>query len=189
MPLSTDIILSTARDCFFRHGYSASNISMISRYAGISRVTIHKQFGSKEELFRAVCLAHQQSIQALLPQYQLKHDEVWVQIETMLLDWGRPLFEEIKDELVAKDLMQAASHYCEKEMSEHVNILIAHVEKMLQTAQQQRQLSFANSDMNAAQLSRCLVWSVRGLYMTASSTDASESMLALVKLYKAALRN
>ena len=73
-------------DCFFQHGYGAANISMVSRYVGISRVTIHKQFKSKELLFRAVVEQHFQQNNLLLDEYKLSEEDFWLETQALIIN-------------------------------------------------------------------------------------------------------
>lgn len=46
-------LLRTALDAFLRRGYEGASINAIAQRSAISRDTIYRQYGSKEELFRA----------------------------------------------------------------------------------------------------------------------------------------
>src|SRR3954453_5907527 len=67
---SDERILRSAREEFVRHGIRRANVTDIARRAGISRVTVHRRFGDKAGLFRAVILAD-------VAQFVERFDEVW----------------------------------------------------------------------------------------------------------------
>lgn len=48
-----ETLLTVAFQEFLAHGFAAANIDAIARKAGVGRATVYRQFGSKEELFRA----------------------------------------------------------------------------------------------------------------------------------------
>ena len=62
MPKSVEKLISSAQECFFQHGYCAANVSLIGRYAGISRATIYKNFSSKEEIITMTATNHKNRI-------------------------------------------------------------------------------------------------------------------------------
>lgn len=101
-------ILQMARQCFFRHGYKASNMSMVSEYAGFSRATLHKHFKNKDILFRAVCQQYQEqgnrACRPLLTMPASEAGDTWQKIETVLGIWLRPSFEEVSDQMILRDL-------------------------------------------------------------------------------------
>ena len=68
---------------------------MIARYAEISRVTIHKQFKSKEALFRAVVEKHINENNVLLEKYTQSIGDFWAETEAFTLGRCGELFEEI----------------------------------------------------------------------------------------------
>ncbi|MCT0231763.1 TetR/AcrR family transcriptional regulator [Synechococcus sp. CS-1324] len=49
-----EALLSTAQDLFSRQGYRAVGIDTLLAEAGVAKMTLYKQFGSKEELIAAV---------------------------------------------------------------------------------------------------------------------------------------
>ncbi|MCT0224401.1 TetR/AcrR family transcriptional regulator [Synechococcus sp. CS-1328] len=49
-----DALLSTAHNLFSRQGYRAVGIDTLLAEAGVAKMTLYKQFGSKEELIAAV---------------------------------------------------------------------------------------------------------------------------------------
>ncbi|RCU49526.1 MULTISPECIES: TetR/AcrR family transcriptional regulator [Corallincola] len=187
MPSTTQTILDAARDCFFRHGYSATNISMISRYAEISRVTIHKQFSNKEVLFREVCLRHHQEMQANLPSFKAQYKDTWSTLEAMLLDWAKPIFEEISDSVVLQDIVQAANKYCVDAMAAHIEVLSQFVGELLREGERTGQVDLSRCGLSELQLGSNLVLCAKGVFTTATTKQARETVSNMVKLYRAAL--
>ena len=49
-----ETLLATALNAFMKHGFNAANIEAIAREAKVAKITIYRQFGDKEELFREV---------------------------------------------------------------------------------------------------------------------------------------
>lgn len=63
-PAKHDAILLAAREAFFSRGFNAATIEDIAQRAGVSKVTIYKQFGDKESLFEATVKAEMQRMAA-----------------------------------------------------------------------------------------------------------------------------
>ena len=68
---------------------------MISRYAGISRVTIHKQFKSKEVLFRAVVNQHFKQHNILLNDYSRSNGDFWQETYELIIQRCEGLFNDV----------------------------------------------------------------------------------------------
>lgn len=47
-----ELYLQAALDTFLQHGYERSSLDQIAKTAGAGKMTLYRQFGSKEELFR-----------------------------------------------------------------------------------------------------------------------------------------
>ncbi|MBD1391175.1 TetR/AcrR family transcriptional regulator [Neiella sp. HB171785] len=187
MLASTETILKAARQCFFQHGYTTSSIAMISRYADISRVTIHKQFGSKEQLFRAFLKHEHESQYSKLAGYITDYDCIWQQLEVMLLDWGRPLFEEITDKLVLSDLVRTASDHCQDIFDSHSAVITDFVVSALAEAEKKSQISFAQQSLTPREFAETLVVTAKAIFSISPLTDGKQAVLNNLAIYRAAL--
>lgn len=62
-------VLDVAAECFLRHGFDGTSINAMARSSGISKESIYRYFGSKQELFEAVMerelLQHEEKLQCL----------------------------------------------------------------------------------------------------------------------------
>lgn len=187
MPQSRNVILQSAEQCFFRHGYTASSIAMISRYAEISRVTIHKQFSNKEALFKAVFTQRQAQMLARFPHYRATHHKAWNAIESMLNDWGQPIFEEITDPMVHQDLVQAAHRFCASEIGSYRQAITEFVANCLRDSVQLGEISLARAGLNEQEIASSLVLSVKGVFTTATKEDSRATLRQLLQIYRASL--
>lgn len=183
---TTESILLSAQECFFRHGYGATNIAMISRHSKISRVTIHKRFGSKERLFRCLIQQHMHEIHENFPNYIAEHDSIWKRLEHMLLDCGSPLFDEITDQWVRDDLVQACTEHCEDIKSEHFTELEKFSNSQFIQAEQGGQISLKRLSMSTEELASSLVMTTKGLFTTAPIAECRQQLLRILAIYKAA---
>lgn len=188
MPTTSERIIDAAAECFYRHGYAATNISMISRYAEISRVTIHKQFGTKEEVFRSVCRRHHQTIQSKLDLRVSEHANMWCALAAILRDWGRPIFDQINDPHVLRDLVHAAQLHSEDLIKSHTQVLVTFISGMLDDADNDKLIRLDNIELNSVELAELLTVSFVGTFSTVLATDVNDSIEKLIKLYEAALR-
>src|SRR5580700_4771493 len=46
-------LLHTALDTFLRNGFEGTSLNAVAKTSGVSRDTLYRQYGTKEELFRA----------------------------------------------------------------------------------------------------------------------------------------
>ncbi|WP_440874652.1 TetR/AcrR family transcriptional regulator [Thalassotalea sp. PLHSN55] len=112
MPKSREKILDTAQECFFQHGYAATSIAMISRYASISRVTIHKQFSSKEALFRALITDFLVDKDVQIQEYLDSDKDFWQSTCEFLTKRCTEVFEDIPNPRIKTELLHAGQTYC-----------------------------------------------------------------------------
>ncbi|MGC6399405.1 TetR/AcrR family transcriptional regulator [Sphingomonas sp. FW199] len=63
-PAKHDAIIGAAREAFFERGFNAATIEDIAQRAGVSKVTIYKQFSDKETLFESVIKAETERMAA-----------------------------------------------------------------------------------------------------------------------------
>ncbi|WP_448212160.1 TetR/AcrR family transcriptional regulator [Colwellia sp. MEBiC06753] len=106
-------IITAAKECFFQHGFSAANVSLISRYAGISRATIYKNFNSKEAIFRAVVSHHFQQYKSSLAAYAASEKAFWLETESLILSRCADLFDGIPNQLIRSELKHVGQSCCE----------------------------------------------------------------------------
>lgn len=112
MSKSVEKLVEAARQCFFQHGYSAANVSLIGRYAGISRATIYKNFSSKEALLRAVMQQHIDFHDAALVSYQASEQDFWDDTERLVKSRCQGVFDEINSSLIRSELIHAGQIHC-----------------------------------------------------------------------------
>lgn len=109
---STQKIFDTAQECFFQHGYSASSIAMISRYSNVSRVTIHKQFSSKETLFRAFIQNFLLEKDTQIQAYTNNQGGFWEDTYNFLAQRCTEVFDNIPNAIIKSDLIHAGQSFC-----------------------------------------------------------------------------
>lgn len=119
MPNSTEKILNTATDCFFQHGYTTASIAMIARNCGVSRVTIHKKFKSKEVLFRAIISAHFEENSEQVNQYINSDIDFWQETQDLTIYQCKELFDQIPSTLIRADLIHAGHAHCKDIIQAH----------------------------------------------------------------------
>ena len=156
-------ILDGAKKCFFQHGYKASNMSLISQYAGFSRVTLHKNYKNKDLVFRAVCHEYQEKChEACLPLLDAPLN-CWEAISQSLGVWSKSIFESVNDRLVYKDL-----HYYAQQVAEDI-FLDAHLKlesvlcKLIKAGDKNGDLDLKKMQLNDLQLAKILIATVNGI--------------------------
>lgn len=85
-PAKREAILEAAVQAFLEYGYAAASIEAIAADAGVSKVTIYKQFGDKKALFAAAIAAYCAHIRE-----QLLFDEGMGPLPDRLAEFARSL--------------------------------------------------------------------------------------------------
>lgn|GEM_PF-754824 len=182
-------ILLLARCCFFQHGYKASNMSMISQYAGFSRATIHKYFKNKDHVFRSVCRQfQQQSNEACLPLLEEQSTPCWQRINLALQVWLKPTFEEVSDQIILRDLTFHAQSVAEDIFNEARDDLQQLIQTLLEQGIQQKCITLNHINMNSRMLSRLIVAGMDGLRSHLESQEVQEGVQHLLSVFETATR-
>ncbi|MBU2869858.1 TetR/AcrR family transcriptional regulator [Colwellia sp. E2M01] len=183
---STEKILSSAKECFFQHGYSAANITMIAKYADISRVTIHKQFTSKEILFRAVVEQYIQENLTLLEQYALSINDFWSDTEDFLLQRCGGLFDEIPSAVIRSDLLHAGQSYCQDIIQENELRVRENIDHRISQELAAKRMTLEHINISQQEFSRVIETAPFGLALSTLNEDNKSYVKSLMKVYKAA---
>lgn len=185
MQSTQEKILIAATECFFQHGYTAANVSMIARYAEISRVTIHKQFKSKEALFRAVVEKHINENNVLLEKYTQSIGDFWAETEAFTLGRCGELFEEISSAIVRADLLYAGQNYCQDIIQENEVRARASISLRLTKELADKRLSLNKTGMSVQALAQAIEVAPLGIALSSLEEDNTAYIKNLMKLFKA----
>jgi len=186
LPSSKDKILSSATECFFQHGYAAANISMIGRYSEISRVTIHKQFKSKEALFRAVVEKYIADKNELLERYTHSKGNFWLETELFILARCDGLFEEVSSALVRTDLLHAGQSYCQDIIHENELRVRDSIKLRIETELAENRMTLSKIAISVEEFARVIESSPFGLAISSVEEDNQAFVRHLMKVFKAA---
>ncbi|SFD00674.1 TetR/AcrR family transcriptional regulator [Pseudoalteromonas denitrificans] len=185
MPSSREKILTCATECFFQHGYIAANISMIARYSQISRVTIHKQFRTKEALFRAVVEKYISDNNVLLQDYSQSDGDFWAETEAFILKRCDGLFEEVSSSLIRTDLLHAGQSHCNDIITENEievrKIISLRVSKELT----ENRMTLSKIDITVEAFARIIESAPFGLALSSLEEDNQAFVKQLMKVFKA----
>ncbi len=178
-------IIDGARACFFKHGFRASNMSLISQFSGFSRVTLHKHFKNKERVFRAVCNAYQASCISDCQQVLTQYNVCWDMIEQVTASWNKSVFEEVSDDNVLRELLfeasQVAQDIFENAKAANINILQSVLDKGIKDSQISLQACQLNSEQLATMIVAC-VNGIRSNYPREQIRAACHQQLTLLRL-------
>jgi AcrR family transcriptional regulator len=83
-----DRILATARDLFYRDGIRAVGVEMIAAEAGSNKMTLYRNFGSKEELIAEYLRGEVSAVETHWDALAARHADPKVLILTWLKDTG-----------------------------------------------------------------------------------------------------
>ncbi len=188
LPSTTEKILNTAMDCFFQHGYGAANISMVSRYVGISRVTIHKQFKSKELLFRAVVEQHFQQNNLLLDEYRLSEEDFWLETQALIINRCEGIFDNVASSLIRADLLHAGQAYCKDLIQAEENLVKKCIQSRIEKEVTAKRLTLSNIDMSPAKLAEMIYFAPFGITVSVSGNDITLFVKNIITIFKASTK-
>ncbi|TWX67031.1 TetR/AcrR family transcriptional regulator [Colwellia sp. C1TZA3] len=185
MPSTTDKILNTAMDCFFQHGYDTANISMVSRYAGISRVTIHKQFKSKELLFRAVVEKHFQQHNVLINIYSKSEINFWQETRVLIIQRCEGLFNHVSSSLVRANLLHAGQAFCKDLIQAEEGLIKNSIQLRIEKEISSNRLTLSKIDLSASALAEILHFAPFGITVSVSDQNNTTFVENLMAVFKA----
>ena len=186
MPSTTEKILNTAMECFFQHGYDTANISMVSRYAGISRVTIHKQFQSKELLFRAVVEQHFQQHNVLVEEYKKSETNFWQETKELTIQLCEGLFNDVSSSLVRSNLLHAGQAFCKDLIQEEEISIKNSIRLRIEKEILANRLSLRKVGLTSDELANTLHYAPFGITIAASNQNNIAFVDNLMAVFKAA---
>ncbi|TLU65791.1 TetR/AcrR family transcriptional regulator [Thalassotalea litorea] len=181
-------ILSAARRCFFQFGFKPTTISMISSYADTSRVTIHKLFSGKEDIFRQVVEQHFHHTQEQVKMHRVQMTNIWQVVENIVMVLGQPVFQDIKDKKVHQDLVQSCMQYAEDLSQNQRQFVRKNLTELIVFALNNQQITLEHLDMSCAELAQSIETNVYGLLHSNIDLQAHQTLQQLLKIYRAATR-
>ncbi len=157
---------------------------MISRYAGISRVTIHKQFKSKEDLFRAVVRQHIDESMANLTVYRNSEQNFWQETENIIQERCVEMFEEVRSALVRADLMHAGQEFCQDIIEAEESSLFNCIKLRLNKEINANRLTLERVNMSVDDFARILKSAPLGLAVSNLDINNNQFVKNLMKIFK-----
>ncbi|MEP1445872.1 MAG: helix-turn-helix domain-containing protein [Paraglaciecola sp.] len=183
---STRKIFDTAKECFFQHGYSAASIAMISRYSKVSRVTIHKQFSSKETLFRAFIQNFLLEKDVDIQTYINSKGLFWEDTFDFLSQRCTEIFENIPSAIIKADLYHAGQTHCADLLDENRMKTQQAIQMKLCQAINDKQLSLVNIGLSPEEFATNLESVAGGIMLSSSLEDPTEEMKTTLRIYQVA---
>jgi AcrR family transcriptional regulator len=156
-------ILTGARQCFFRHGYKASNMTLISEYAGFSRATTHKHFKNKDDAFRQVLMQVKQQANEACQPIMENNLECWTNISLIVQIWLKPTFEEAGDQRIINDLKYHVQQVAEDIFQQARQDIADMLYDLLTKAEKKNDISLDKTGLEARELARLLLASLDGI--------------------------
>ena len=178
-------VISAARECFFQHGYRASNMTMISEYAGLSRATVHKYARNKDDAFRKVCLDYQEQAEKACEPILEKDLECWVAIELIIGVWLKPTFDEVGNTRIINDLKYHVNQIAQDVFNQARNALKDMLAAQIEKGLSQNTLSLSKLNLSSHELASLMLASIDGLrghYEKNELSQASQNTLSIFKL-------
>ncbi|WP_081180606.1 TetR/AcrR family transcriptional regulator [Colwellia sp. PAMC 21821] len=185
LPSTTEKILNTAMECFFQHGYDTANISMVSRYAGISRVTIHKQFKSKEVLFRSVLEKHFQQHNILINIYSKSEANFWQETQDLIIQRCEGLFNNVSSSLVRSNLIHAGHAYCKDLIQAEEGLIKNSIRSRIEKEISANRLTLSKVGLTADELAETLHFAPFGITVSVLNQNNIAFVENLMAIFKA----
>lgn len=179
-------ILEYAKECFFQHGYAATTISMVSRYANISRVTIHKHFSSKEVLFVQVVDEFFRQQRLSLPNYLASQNPFWHDTNALMKEYRGGIFEQISNTIVRTDLVLAGNTHCLTLIQQHKTTVKDAIAERLEQAINNGELSLEKIGLDIDTFATRIESIADGIFISPFSDNSMEIFDQLFLIYKAA---
>lgn len=183
---STQKIFETAKECFFQHGYTASSIAMISRYSKVSRVTIHKQFSSKEILFRAFIQNFLLEKDVQIQAYINSPGIFWEDTYEFLAQRCTEVFDNIPSSIIKADLLHAGQSYC-ADLIEENKVKTQHaIGLKLKQAIENKQICLNKIDLSIDAFAKNIESVAEGIMLSSSVQNPRQIMQQTLHIYKMA---
>lgn len=183
---STRKIFDTAKECFFQHGYSAASIAMISRYSKISRVTIHKQFSSKEVLFRATLENYLLEKDIEIQEYTNKPGLFWADTYEFLSRRCNEVFDNIPNAMIKSDLIYAGHTHCNDLLQIKRSKTRFAIQTKLQLAINNGQLCLKKIGLSCEELASNIEHLAEGIMLSSSTNDPKHVVKTTLHIYEVA---
>lgn len=158
---------------------------MISRYAEISRVTIHKHYKSKEALFRAVIENHIANSSNQFTHYTDSTGDFWAETEAFIIARCGGLFKEITSSLIRTDLLHAGQSYCQDIIQNNEVKARDSINFRITKEIDAKRLTLENIDMTAEAFARAIHSAPFGLALSSLGENHTQYVNQLIKVFKA----
>lgn len=181
-------VLAGARQCFFQHGYKASNMTLISEYAGYSRATVHKYFKNKDDAFRQVFHQFQLKANNACQPILAKQLECWETIGLIMQTWLNPTFDEVSNQHILNDLKYHVQHVAEDIFSQARQDIEDMLSDVLTTAEKEKTLSLEKTGIKPRKLATLILASLDGLRGHLEKEELQQASQEILRVFKLACR-
>lgn len=183
-------IIESAEHCFYQFGYQKTNMSLVSKYSGFSRVTVHKHFCTKKHLLRAVFKNHIESNLHSVEQHIEHHPEytAWQAVEHLTEIIAHPIFERINDQYVLEDLDKACTEHASDLRTEMKQKMISYIKKHIDKGIEDKTICLDAVGIDSLELATLLDNSLEGIVMNTALDKTKVHIEAMFKVYKASTK-
>jgi len=188
MPKSVEKLIEAAQECFFQHGYNAANVSLIGRYAGISRATIYKNFSSKDALFRAVIQSHIDANQELLKNYAASNDDFWEDTEHLIKQRCSGIFDDISSNMIRSELIHTGQTQCHDLIQRETHHVQGIIKERLQKEITLKRISIESVGISVEQFAQVIESVPIGIAFSSMEDNNYELIISMFCVFKASTR-
>lgn len=185
---SKEIILESARQCFFQFGYQKTSMSLISEYSGFSRVTVHNHFKTKKALFRELIQEHFNNGFTRYHQYLDQNPQcpVWDAIAHLVELMTETVFTDIKDQFILNDLDHATHQVANDIKTEMKNKKVALIKEQVERGIQEKVISLKELNTTPVELTKLIYSSIHGILINSEINEGQKYIQGLLHTFKIA---
>jgi len=184
LPNSVEKIIIAAQACFYQHGYSAANVSLIGRYANISRATIYKNFSSKEAIFRAVVEEHITQSNIALIDYSQSKGDFWFDTEQLIYGRCQGIFDEVASSLIRSELIHAGQLYCHDLLLANKQLVQQAIIKRLEQEVTQTKLNVEQVGLSIEDFAKVIESAPIGIAFSAIEDNSKAMIKNIFQIFK-----
>lgn len=184
-------IIQAASSVFMKHGYRRSNMSLISKQAGFSRVTIHKYLKNKDDAFRKcinqILIDSRTACEPVLNASR-NGQPCWSSIEAILDLWITPTFEEADDHLILQELKYFAQQMTEDLFNDAHTTLESMLLEVIKRSVENKEISLEKLNISEQQLAKLIVASISGIRANVEIKDIAPFNHEMLGVFKVATK-
>jgi AcrR family transcriptional regulator len=162
-------IVTAAMSVFSRYGYTRTTMNDIAKAAGLTRPTLYQSFPDKEAVFRAVIDEMATQLFATIQEGLAKYQGLAEKLRFACESWGAAGFALVQANPDAKDMFDLCFEPVKNSYIEFANLIAGIL---------RAPLSKASLNVDAEELARIVLFSIKGFKETARDVEDMRRLIA-----------